>query len=54
MNIKLKIFILIILLVVLAVLVRKIQKKKIQWPITDCSSSDLYRHGSNSGGKRVL
>ena len=29
MNIKLKIFILIILLVVLAVLVRKIQKKKI-------------------------
>ena len=33
---------------------KKIQKKKIQWPITDCSSSDLYRYGSNSGGKRVL
>ena len=34
-------------------LIKKYKSKKNQWPITDCSSSDLYRHGSNSGGKRV-
>ena len=28
--------------------------KKNQWPIIDCCSSDLYRHGSNGGCKRVL
>ena len=33
---------------------KKYKRKKNQWPIIDCCSSDLYRHGSNSGGKRVL